>query len=266
MLAEFFQGVADLTSAGFLLVGDRRSQKKANKLHPFGYGKETYFWTLISAVIMMTLTASMSIYIGIDHYRHPHVIEHFPLAIAALIIALCTNGYAVSLSLRRLLNGASITKIFKLFLNSNSVATKNALILDLMGSSSALFGLCSLGLYHVTGELRFDAIGAIVIGCTTAILAFILIIGVKDFLIGKRGSPEIERQVKKIALATPEVIDVLDLRTMQVGADRLLVNMEVHMANKLTTDQLELLIDKIKKDIQDAIPSIQHIQVELERP
>ena len=72
--------------------------------------------------------------------------------------------------------------------------------------------------------------------------------------------------MREITLSIPQVKQILELRTMQVGADKLLVNMEVHMENKLTTDQLENLMDKIKKNIQDKIPSIKHIQVELERP
>jgi cation diffusion facilitator family transporter len=266
MLTEFFQGVADLTSAGFLLIGNRSSTKKANDMHPFGYGKETYFWTLISAVIMMTLAAATSIYIGVTRLLHPHEIGSIPIAFAVLLFTMCTNGYSLSLSSRRLLQGVTVRKLPHHFFHSNSVATKNAFVLDLMGTSAAIFGLISLGLYQLTGEVRFDSIGAIVIGISTAVLALILIVGVKDFLVGKRGTPEIEKQVKDIALSVPDVRKVLDLRTMQVGTDKLLVNMEVHMANELTTDQLELLIDKIKKNIKDQIPSIEHIQVELERP
>ena len=266
MLSEFFQGLADLTSAGFLLIGHKHSKKRPDHLHPFGYGKEIYFWTLISAVIMMTLTSATSIYIGVDHLLHPHPLKDIPFAFAVLIFAVCSNGYSVSLSIRRLLAGESKKKIVGIFLNSNSVATKNALVLDLMGTSAAVFGLISLTLYQVTGEVRFDGIGAIIIGISTAFLAFLLVSGVKSFLIGKRGNPDIEKHVREITLSIPQVKQILELRTMQVGADKLLVNMEVHMENKLTTDQLENLMDKIKKNIQDKIPSIKHIQVELERP
>src|SRR5687767_5074695 len=76
MWSEFFQGLADLTSAAFLLVGYKRSRKKADRLHPFGYGKEIYFWTLISAVVMMTFTATASFYVGLMRFLNPQEITH----------------------------------------------------------------------------------------------------------------------------------------------------------------------------------------------
>ena len=88
----------------------------------------------------------------------------------------------------------------------------------------------------------------------------------KDFLIGKIASPEIEQQIREAALSIPQVLEVLDLRTMQIGVDKLLVNLEVHMKDKLTTDELEILIDKIKRRVKKEVPSIGHIQVELESP
>lgn len=266
MLSEFFQGLADLTAAGFLLVGHKRSKKKADKLHPFGHGKEIYFWTLISAVVMMTLTATASFYFGFNRFLHPEKITHILFAFGALIIAIFSNGYALSLSIRRLLKGRRKRFLPRIFLNATDVATKNALVLDLMGTLAATFGFISLFAYQISGDTRLDGIGAMAIGVTTAILAFILIVGVKGFLVGKRASQEIEEKIKKAALTVREVKKVLDLRTMQVGSDKLLVNMEVHMQDKLTTDELEKLIDKIKKRVREKVPTIQHLQVELETP
>lgn len=266
MLSEFFQGLTDLTASAFLLVGHSRAKKKADKLHPFGHGKEIYFWTLISAVVMMTFTATASMHFGFDRFLHPHKITHIVFAFAALIIAFITNAYAFSLSVRRLLKGRQKRFLPKIFLDATDVATKNALVLDLMGTMAATFGLISLFLYQISDDPRLDGIGAMAIGIMTAALAFILIIGVKEFLVGKRASPQTEEKIKKAALTVPEVKKVLDLRTMQVGADKLLVNMEVHMQDQLTTDELEILIDKIKKRVLEKVPSIQHVQVELETP
>lgn len=266
MLSEFFQGVADLTAAGFLLVGQNRAKIKADKQHPFGHGKEIYFWTLISAVIMMTLTSAASLYFGMNRFLNPQEIVNLPLGIGALLIAVATNGYTLSLSIRKLLRDRPIRRLPQTFFNTDKVTIKNAAVLDLMGTLAALFGLLSLGLYHLTGETRLDGVGAMIIGVVTAALAFVLIIGVKGFLVGQRASLGLERKIKNAALSVREVQEVLDLRTMQVGADKLLVNMEVHMQDRLTTDELEVLIDKIKRRVRRKVPSIQHIQVELETP
>jgi cation diffusion facilitator family transporter len=264
MLSEFFQGLADLTAAAFLLVGYKRSRKKADKRHPFGHGKEIYFWTLISAVVMMTFTATASFYVGLNRFLNPQEITHIGFGYGTLLITLVTNGYALSLSSRRLLKNKPIKQLPQLFMSSSVVTTKNALVLDLMGTTASSFGLVSLLLYQLLGEKRFDGVGAMVIGVTTAILAFVLIIGIKGLLVGERAAPEIEEKIKTATLSIPHVKEVLDLRTMQIGSDKLLVNIDVHMQDGLTTDELEALIDKIKKRIQERVSSIRYVQVELE--
>jgi cation diffusion facilitator family transporter len=266
MLSEFFQGLADLTAAAFLMVGYKRSKKKADKLHPFGYGKEIYFWTLISAVVMMTFTATASFYVGLLRFLNPEDITNIEFGYGTLLITLVTNGYALSLSSRRLLKNKPLKQLPQLFMNSSVVTTKNALVLDLMGTTASGFGLVSLLLYQLLGEKRFDGVGAMIIGVTTAILAFVLIIGIKGLLVGERAAPQIEEKIKTATLGIPHVKEVLDLRTMQIGSDKLLVNIDVNMEDGLTTDELEALIDKIKKRIREKVSSIRYVQVELDTP
>lgn len=266
MLSEFFQGLADLTAAAFLLVGYKRSKKRADKRHPFGYGKEIYFWTLISAVVMMTITATASFYFGLNRFLKPEEITHIGLGYGTLLVTLVTNAYALSLSSRRILKNKPLKELPQLFLSSGSVTSKNALVLDLMGTTAASLGLVSLLLYQFAGQKRFDGLGAMVIGVTTAILAFVLITGVKGLLVGERAAPEIEEKIKETTLSFPEVSEVLDLRTMQIGPDKLLVNIDIHLRDRLTTDELETLIDKIKQRVQKNVSSVRYVQVELETP
>lgn len=264
MLAEFFQGLADLTAAALLLVGYKRSKKRADKQHPFGYGKEIYFWTLISAVVMMTFTAVASFYFGLMRFLEPEEIDHIWLGYVTLLITLCSNLYALSLSSGRLRKNKSFTELPRLFLNARDVTVKNALVLDLMGTSAALFGLISLLLYQFAGVKQFDGIGAMVVGVTTAVLAVVLIIGLRGLLVGERAAPEIEDEIKEAALSIRQVKEVADLRTMQIGPKKLLVNIEVNVEDELETDALEELTDRIKKRIQEKVSSVQFVQLELE--
>src|SRR5688572_32932438 len=110
LLAEFFQGLADLTAAGLLLVGYKRANKRPDKRHPFGYGKEVYFWTLISAVVMMTFTATASFYFGLMRFLEPEEIDRLWLGYGTLAITLVTNLYAFWLSSSRLKKNKSFTQ------------------------------------------------------------------------------------------------------------------------------------------------------------
>jgi len=266
MFVEALQGGADLFTSGFLLVGIKRSQRSSNKRHPFGYGREIYFWTLISSLTMLTVTATLSFYHGWQHFFNPQFLAYTPLALLVLLIGFATNSYALSLSYKRLKGTQTEGSLWELFASSVLVETKATFILDLMGVMSASFGFMTLLLYLFTRDSRYDGIGAMVIGLGIAFFALLLVLDVKDILIGRSVDPQIEAAIEKTALTLDGVEAILDLRTMYLGSERLLVNMELDIADNLKTNQIEHLMDTIKAEIKTKIPSVRHIQIEVETP
>lgn len=264
MLSQLLEGISDLISSGLLLIGLFRSGQKEDRNHPFGYGREIYFWTLLAGIVMFTVTATLSIHFGWDRFIHPEELHNIGLAFLVLAITTGTNGYAFYLSLKRLLRNRKPIQIVNIFLNSSLVETKTTFILDLMGMSASILGIVALFLYKITGDFRFDGLGAILIGATLAVFAFILLIGVVDLIIGKSASVEIEGKIRSVALSTPQVHKIIGLKTLHIGSEKLLVNMEVHLSHNLTTTDIEKLIHKIKEDIKKEVPEVKHIQVELE--
>lgn len=266
MITQVLEAFADLTASGFLLIGLRRSLKREDNTHPFGYGREIYFWTLLSALVMFGLTSTLSFYLGWERFQNPHPLHDISLAILVLGITFFTNLYAFLLSVRRLLRHRSMSQIIRIFYKSSLVETKTTFTLDLMGTIASLFGMIALTTYAFTGDLRYDGLGAMLIGATLAILSVFLVLGIRDLLIGKSASLEVQDKIKKLALSVPEVEEVLDLKTLHIGPEKLLVNLDVHMKSDLRTHELEKLMDKIKGKIQNEIPSVKYIQVELETP
>lgn len=266
MLTEALEGVSDLTSSGLLLIGLKRSTQKADRSHPFGYGREIYFWTLLAALVMFGVTSTVSIYFGWQRIINPHPVDNLYLAQIVLLIAFFSNGFAFFLSYKRLLKKRSFKSIVKIFYKSSLVETKTTFILDLMGTIASFLGMVALLIYRITGDVRFDGIGAVVIGVSLSFLALLLVMGIRDLLVGRSASRETEEKIKKAALLVEEVNEVLDLKTLHVGSEKLLVNLEVHMKNNLDTDEIEKLMDEIKEMIQREVPSVKYIQVELETP
>lgn len=266
MLTESLEGVSDLVSSGLLWVGLKRSSKKADKSHPFGYGREIYFWTLLAALIMFGVTSTASIYFGWHRVVEPQKVHNVYLALTVLFIAFVSNGYAFYLSYKRLLKRRNIRQIVRIFYRSSLVETKTTFILDLMGTVASLLGILALAIYELTGNTRFDGIGAMAIGIVLAFFALLLLMGIRDLLVGRSASISVERKIREAALSISEVNEVLDLKTLHIGSERLLVNLEVHMKNSLDTDEIEVLMDKIKDKIQKEVPSAKYIQVELETP
>ena len=168
--------------------------------------------------------------------------------------------------LRRLLRHRPVKHIIQIFYRSSLVETKTTFILDLMGTFASFLGMIALGIYVISGDLRFDGLGAMAIGVSLGFSSIFLVLGIRDLLIGRSASAETENKIIKAALAVEEVNDVLDLKTLHVGPERLLVNLEVYMRQHLSTRELEKLIDKIKENIQKEVPSVKYLQVELETP
>ncbi len=266
MFTEALEGVSDLISSGLLLIGLKRSSRKDDRAHPFGYGREIYFWTLLAALVMFGITSSVSIYLGWDRFWNPHELHDIHLAFIILFFGVITNGYAFYLSFKRLLRKRNIRQIIRIFYRSSLIETKTTFTLDLMGTVAALLRIFALTAFVFTGDARFDGIGAMVVGVALAFFAFILLLGIRDLLVGRSASPETEAKIREAALAVDEVAKVLDLKTLHVGSEKLLVNLEVNMNNNLNTDELEHLMDKVKENIQIRVPSVKYIQVELETP
>jgi len=264
MIAEAMQGLADLTAVGLLLVGYKRSGKLPTKMYPFGFGKEAYFWSLLAAVVILVFTATMSFYFGLMDFLHPHPVESVFLAYAILLFAICTNGYAFALSARKLLEGRKWYNLPHEFMATGHIAPRTTLVLDALGMLAAFFGFIALVTYGVTGDGRFDGLGAMVIGILLACSSIILLIGVKEFITGRRAPEEIEQKIKSVAQKVQGVEAVVDLKTMMLGSENLLVNIEINFEDDLTTDQIERLIDRVKQKIMDAHPGRTFVQVEPE--
>jgi cation diffusion facilitator family transporter len=265
MLAEAFEGLSDLVASGLLLIGLRISKRRPNKKHPFGFGKALFFWTLLSAVIMLIFGAGLSIYFGIQRFLHPQEIEKIHFAYGALCISIISNGYALSVSTRRLLDKEKFSKLFRIFLKTTHVETKNTFILDFTGTASAIMGLVSLGLYQLAGIEYFDAVGAVLIGLLIAVSSVLLILGVKDYLIGKTASAETQESIRKAIGKVKEVKEIIELDTMYIGSEKLLVHLDVNIQQS-AQQHIEQTVEKIKEHIRKEVPVVYSIQVETRKP
>lgn len=266
MVSQALEGAADLLTAGLLLIGLDRSEAPSDRRHPFGHGRELFFWTFLAALTTFIITAGASFYFGLQKFRSPDSIENTYLVLAMLVFAVLTNGYSMSLSLKRLMGERSLSHLWRVFKDSALIETKTTFVIDLMGTTASVIGLISLILYTITGDVRFDGIGAMAIGITLAVLAFFILESAKDLLVGQSAPVEIENKIKSITLNFKQVKDILNLRTLYIGSEKLLINIEVHLADEMDTDEIEGLIDNIQREIKKEIPSAHRVQIELETP
>ena len=143
MLSQLLEGISDLISSGLLVVGINRARQHEDKTHPFGFGRELYFWALLSGIVTLTISATLSIYFGWQRFIKPESIHNINLAFLVLTFTTFTNGWSFYLSFKRLLRDRALKHIFVIFLNSSRIETKTTFVLDLMGTiASRLLPLC----------------------------------------------------------------------------------------------------------------------------
>ena len=267
MFAQALQGLSDLITSGLLLYGVGRSKQKTNTKFQFGYGREIFFWVLMAGIIMFLGTGLISIVIGFQQFSDPKAIQSVYLALAILVFNLVSNGYAFSLSVRRLKEQSPHARSWWLrIVRSSIVETKATFFIDLLGTLAAVIGLCAIGALLLTGDARLDGIGSMAIGIAMMLAAVFLIYDVREFIVGRAASPKLEQTIITTVEKVASVHRVLDLRTMYLGSGKLLIIIEVHLRNDMTTDSIEKTIDGIKRDVNQSIPGSHHIQVEVETP
>jgi cation diffusion facilitator family transporter len=266
MLSQALQGLSDLIAGGILYLGVKRSKREADKRYQFGYGREIFFWVLIAGIFMFTGTGAASVYLGWERITHPEPINHIEVALATLVFGLVTNFFAFSLSLKRLRRADHHNTWWRQLLHSSIVETKATLLIDFLGTAAAVLGLVALGLFLATGNVSFDGFGSIAIGLVMMVTAVLLILDVRDLIVGRSVDGTIAREIRRATVSVNGIQAVLDLRTMYLGSAKLLVIVEVHVADDLNTDQIEDVIDNVKEVVKRRIPQVHHIQVEVETP
>lgn len=266
MIAQSLQGLSDLLTGVILFIGVRRSKRKADLRYQFGYGREIFFWVLMASILMFMGAGGLSFYFGYHQAMNPQEVHNVYLAFIILLFGLATNAYALSLSVRRIRRSDHSATFWKTLLSSSIVETKATLLIDFMGTVSALLGLMALGVFQITGNVRFDGAGGMAIGLSMMAASLYLIRDVRDLITGRA----VDKSVTDKIIGATQTVDgiqaVLDLRTMYLGSARMLVIIEVHVKDGLDTDQIEKIIDNVKLVVTTNIPEVEHIQVEVETP
>src|SRR5688572_5997381 len=236
MIVAALEGFAGLCSVGLLLFGNKRANKHATKLHPFGYGKELYYWSTIAAFVIVGIVAVIAFRAGYNHLADG-TLERPWLIAAALLLAFTSNVYSLWKSFGKLLEDQPARNVLKVFISSPLIAPKNALVLDTMGSATAAVGLIAMLAYALTGNASFDGVGAMAMGMLLFGSAIMLLLSVRSLVMGQSAPKEMERKLRDAAREVPEVRHILGMRTLMVGSDKMLVNVEVHLRDGLNTDE-----------------------------
>ncbi|MGD2037085.1 MAG: cation diffusion facilitator family transporter [Desulfobacterales bacterium] len=265
MLAEGFHSTADSVNQIMLLIGHQRANRPPDEKHPFGYGKEIYFWAFVVAVTIFFVGASLSIYEGVNKIFHPEPIKSLFLSLVVLGISVCFEAYPWWIAYseaKRLKSKKGISGFLDMAVRSKNPTVMVVLFED----SAAMVGLfvaaAGISLAHMTQRPIFDAAASIIIGVILLMLALFLARETKDLLIGESAGIKDRENIRGVICCVPEIKTCGQLLTMHMGPEDILINMEVEFIDDLSTDQLEAAIDRIETNVKKAVPEATKIFIE----
>jgi cation diffusion facilitator family transporter len=261
MLSEAIHSLVDTGNGALLLVGVRQSQKPYDATHPFGHGKELYFWPLIVAILVFSLGGGMSVYEGITHLTHPHRGDpKWSYIVLGLAFAFeSVSAFLAFKAFRKELKGAGVLATIR---RSKDPTTFTVLFED----SAALAGLIVAFLGILLGDLLenpyLDGIASIVIGVILAFVAVFLAYETKGLLIGEGVDPETLESIRSIAAGDEAVQNVRKSLTMHFGPHEVLLAIDIEFKQQLSATEVADAINRVEAAIRARHPEIRHIFIE----
>jgi cation diffusion facilitator family transporter len=271
MMAEALHSVADTTNQVFLLLGLRFFKRPASRKHPFGYGKERFFWSFIAAIFIFGVGATYAIYEGIVKLRHPHPPEHLEWAYWVLAISFVLESGSIALAIYQEVKEAHHEGLtFFAYLKESKDPTAKTVIFE---DSAALLGIliAGAGIYitdHHMGPndgAYWDGLASILIGVVLAVVAFVLGRTSRALLLGEAATPKSRQAIRQAIESHPNVVKVIELLTMHLAPKQILINAHVNLRDDLVTDDIEQTNEEIESLIRKAEPKVEMIFLETAR-
>jgi cation diffusion facilitator family transporter len=266
MLAEAFHSVADSGNQAMLLGGSRVARKEPDRKHPFGHGRVRYFAAFLVAVVLFTLGSLFSLYEGYDKLRHPHQLESPAVALAILVVALVLEGVSLRTAVREASPMRRRQSWWSFIRTTKQPELAVVLLEDTAAELGLGFALLGVGLSAVTGDPMWDGLGTLAIGALLAVVAVVLGFEMYSLLLGEAASPEEQATIRDTLAATPGIAQLLQLRTMHLGPEEVLVVAKVELGSDLSAADAARVIDQAQDDLRKAVPSARVIYLEPELP
>lgn len=271
MMAEALHSIADTTNQVFLLLGLRFYKRPASKKHPFGYGKERFFWSFIAAIFIFGVGATYAIYEGIIKLRHPHAPEHLEWAYWVLAISFILEAGSIALAIYQEVKEAHHEGLtFFAYLSESKDPTAKTVIFE---DSAALLGIiiAGVGLYlteHHSGPgdgAYWDGLASILIGLVLSVVAFVLARTTRGLLLGEAANPKSVKAIVQAIESHPNVVKVIELLTMHLAPKQILINAHINLRDDLMTGDIVKTVEEVEELIKRAEPKVEMIFLETAR-
>ncbi len=262
MLAESVHSLADSGNQALLLLGRSRAQRAETEEHPFGFGRERYFYAFVVAVVLFTVGAVFSVYEGIHKILSPEHISSPVVAFAVLVIAMGLESFSLRTAVHET-NEVRGRNSWTAFIRRAKAPELPAILLeDIAALTGLAFATAGVALTVITGDGVWDGAGSLAIGVLLGCVAAVLAVEMKSLLIGESASAETERAIVAALEAGPEVQCVIHLRTLHMGPESLLVAAKIAISGADSAALVAAGIDAAERRVRQAVPIAELIYLE----
>ncbi len=261
MLAEAIHSYADTGNQVLLYLGLKQSQRPPDKEHPLGYGKLSYFWSFIVAILLFSMGGLFSIYEGYHKLTHPEPLSQIWIAIVVLSLAIVLEGFSLFGALREIAKvraGRPFREWLKHTRNSELVVVLGE---DIGAQLGLVLALCFLIIAAKTGNPMYDALGSICIGVVLLVISVFVAWRVKSLLVGRSADPEIQEAIDAIISDQKGIEHVFNTITIQFGPDTMLA-VKVKMNPDLNINEAVAHINALERKLKERIPKLKWCFVE----
>ncbi|MFE2374091.1 cation diffusion facilitator family transporter [Streptomyces sp. NPDC059398] len=259
LLSEAAHSVADSLNEVFLLFALRRSKRPADPQHPFGYGKERFFWALLAAVGIFVMGGCFSVWQGVEALRGGGEQEStggYIVGLVVLGVALIAEGTSLARALLQV-RGQSGDGIGK------DPALRTVIAEDGTAVIGVLLAMAGMGLHMATGQIAWEASASIAIGALLGYVAYRLGKDARDQLIGEAADPDLRAGIEEMLAAQPEIDQVSSLLTMRLGMESTLVAARVDLVPGLESEHVELISMRIRASIEKTWPEADQVYLDV---
>ncbi|MCW2725978.1 MAG: cation diffusion facilitator family transporter [Frankiales bacterium] len=267
LLAEAVHSVADSGNQVLLLVGQNRGSRAADEEHPFGYGRDRYFYSFVVAMVLFSVGSLFALYEGYQKLHHPHELSTPAVAIGILLFAIVAEGFSFRTAIRESVGPKGDSSWFSFIRHSKSPELPVVLLEDFAALIGLVLALLGVVLSVTTGDPIWDAVGTLSIGVLLGIVAVILAVEMKGLLIGESASPAAVAKIRSALVDGQAVTRVIHLRTLHLGPDELLVAAKLAMPSGLTLPVIARAIDEAEARVRaiEPLARVMYLEPDLDR-
>jgi cation diffusion facilitator family transporter len=264
MISEGVHSLVDTGDGGLLLLGLKRSERPPDDTHPFGHGKELYFWTLIVAILIFALGGGVSAYEGVLHILNPRPIKSAVWSYSALGLAMVFEGVSLTVAWREFARVKGRRGFWQTIRESKDPIIYTVIFEDSAALAGLLAAFAGVFLTEQTGNPVYDGSASIIIGLLLAGVAVFLANESKGLLIGEGADRRTLTEIRRLAESDEAVEHVRRPLTMYFGPHTILLTMEIQFKPTIAARGIEDAVDRIEKKIRTRFPDIKHILIEAE--